>query len=580
MLIPITRVLANLLYHQWGYPGAMRHAYAQPDVDTALTGVNTRILDETKGRGRLLVWDAYRTLQCQKHIYDKCRAEIISQNPALTADEADRAVSHFVSPASQLHPAPHNTGGAVDVTIMYDNQSQALGRFDDFSPHGRTDYYDHQPPERDEDVLARDLRALLKRVMTEFDFVGIESEWWHFELGTKRWAENKDKETRFNRLLSPPSDQSLGTWHPSVPIRQPLHLAGVAQVFTSAEDRTASLSGDIEGYYYARRRHPTERQLADVQTKQFYCDHAVYVQSGLAASVIAVLAHVPYGGSIAFDHQSYYETAESVERLANHQNWQVHWVEMSKSCLAGIPKVDAIVTESPRNWLLTCPDLDAISCYARSNNAVLIVDSSLQPLRTLRGIADVVVVSLSKYPSAGLTLGGAIGYYDMEMYRRCIEVASLYGAVLSPEAAMTILTQTHTLPDRLSALSTKTCNIAEFLRKHPAVGSVLVPVPEQCGGLSGGQLTFRAISREVAAHAERVVTNNALNPDFCLSLACTFGAMMTTFEHFGSRASANLAGARRVHISDDMIRIGVGTEPEEKIITCLDEVLRLALQTR
>ena len=113
---------------------------------------------------------------------------------------------HYYGPGSTLAPGyvsdpdhptlipPHQTGGAVDLTLSWQGQAINLGTaFDDFSPDAAADAYErpNAPPQ----VTA--LRRLLHWAMTAHDFVGLESEWWHFSFGDQAWGASQGRATLF-----------------------------------------------------------------------------------------------------------------------------------------------------------------------------------------------------------------------------------------------------------------------------------------------------------------------------------------------------------------------------------------------
>jgi D-alanyl-D-alanine dipeptidase len=70
----------------------------------------------------------------------------------------------------------HNRGAAVDVTLV-DPRGRALpmpSDYDEFSPRAHRDFAGGS----DE---ARKNRALLEEVMARHGFLGLPTEWWHFD---------------------------------------------------------------------------------------------------------------------------------------------------------------------------------------------------------------------------------------------------------------------------------------------------------------------------------------------------------------------------------------------------------------
>jgi D-alanyl-D-alanine dipeptidase len=110
---------------------------------------------EQSGLG-LKVYDCYRPLAVQRKFWSLVPDERYVANPA--------------------KGSRHNRGAAVDLTLV-DRNGQELPMptpFDDFTDKAHRDYT-QLPPE------ALKNRALLEQVMTRHGFVGLPTEWWHFD---------------------------------------------------------------------------------------------------------------------------------------------------------------------------------------------------------------------------------------------------------------------------------------------------------------------------------------------------------------------------------------------------------------
>jgi D-alanyl-D-alanine dipeptidase len=110
---------------------------------------------EQSGLG-LKVYDCYRPLAVQRKFWSLVPDERYVANPA--------------------KGSRHNRGAAVDLTLV-DRNGQELPMptaFDDFTDKAHRNYT-QLPPE------ALKNRALLEQVMTRHGFVGLPTEWWHFD---------------------------------------------------------------------------------------------------------------------------------------------------------------------------------------------------------------------------------------------------------------------------------------------------------------------------------------------------------------------------------------------------------------
>ena len=104
----------------------------------------------------LIVFDCYRPLSVQREMWK------------LVPDER-----YVADPAKGSR---HNRGAAVDVSLIGKDGSEVVmpTAFDDFSERAHRDYADLS-----REAIAN--RALLERIMNEAGFVGLPTEWWHFD---------------------------------------------------------------------------------------------------------------------------------------------------------------------------------------------------------------------------------------------------------------------------------------------------------------------------------------------------------------------------------------------------------------
>jgi zinc D-Ala-D-Ala dipeptidase len=582
-LRPVTGVLCHLKYVDWNYPGAIEHPWLQGEVIGRLWKADRRIRHETNGRGRLLIWDALRSFPTQEFLFRKERSRIAEVYPGALPSQVDAIVSTIVRPPLLHKPPPHTTGGAVDVTIWIDDTEQALGGFDDFTPFGGTNYFSLAPPQSSQEIRTATLRSLLRDAMTAEDFVGIDTEWWHFEFGTRYWAATKRCTVLFDAILQAPETDSIAVRASLTPTRQPQFSTGAAQVFSTAADRGRSLRGEIPGHHYARTRHPNERQVAKQLGAIVGGEDAILCPSGLSAIVTTVWAYIPPGGRILLDKHIYYESMASIRELGIRLNWEVTIADLSDSSNITSQKlwgIDAILVDHPCNWILSCPRLTLLKETIDHSETRLIVDTSIQPLQRLLelGLADLVVLSLSKYPSFGMTIGGAIIGSNSTL-APIRKLNAVLGSALAPEAAATVLHHLPSLTDRMETVSERARRVAAFLREIPFVSDVSLPDLGTVEALPGGQITFM-VTPEIADRAEAVVAANAMDPSFPLAFACTFGTSFTTFEHFDSRNNTTChPSTGSAYIEPGRIRLGIGHESTDRLIEGLRFVL-LAAQSK
>lgn len=185
--IDAPRVTTLPAYWLDGAPAAYDTVYARASAVDALRDAASQL----PPRYGIVVLDGWRPPTLQTWLYEAAYAD-----PALDPG--------YVTPPARdpARPAPHTTGGTVDVTLTYDLVPLALGTpFDAFTPAAHLCAFEASGA----DPLVRDLRRLLYWTLRTAGFVGYPQEWWHYELGTCRWAALTGRRPRWQAVTCPPS---------------------------------------------------------------------------------------------------------------------------------------------------------------------------------------------------------------------------------------------------------------------------------------------------------------------------------------------------------------------------------------
>lgn len=194
--------LCESQYYIQNIPHSLKDCYARESVVELLSKAEHKLPTGC----RFKIYDAYRPIAVQQYLWDMYRKQIENKEPYLSDEELDFKTSFFVSkPSYDINlPSLHNTGGAVDLTIVYDDKyALNMGTlFDDFterawSNHFEDDYNGHEVCKE-----ARDNRRLLYDTMTSVGFTNLPSEWWHFDYGTKFWSYFKNKPAKYTGILN------------------------------------------------------------------------------------------------------------------------------------------------------------------------------------------------------------------------------------------------------------------------------------------------------------------------------------------------------------------------------------------
>jgi D-alanyl-D-alanine dipeptidase len=169
-------------YFAMGLPGARPTNVVREGVAEGLERVARGLPDGFT----LIVWDGWRAFETQQALYDDWAAQLRRDHPEWDQATIDRETARYVSVPSfePACPAPHITGGAVDLTLGDgDGMPLDLGTaFDAFVPQAGALALESVPG------TARDLRRLLFWAMADQGFTAFVEEWWHFDLGDQFWG--------------------------------------------------------------------------------------------------------------------------------------------------------------------------------------------------------------------------------------------------------------------------------------------------------------------------------------------------------------------------------------------------------
>jgi D-alanyl-D-alanine dipeptidase len=150
---------------------------------------------------KFVVLDAWRPIEVQQSLFDKFKIIVRERHPEIKdEDKITEMTTQFVALPSldDKKPSPHNTGGAVDLTIADENGIWLdMGTyFDEMTDRTRTRYYEEKLESGDylseREIRITKNRRLLYHIMTKAGFTNYTDEWWHYDFGDQLWAYHND----------------------------------------------------------------------------------------------------------------------------------------------------------------------------------------------------------------------------------------------------------------------------------------------------------------------------------------------------------------------------------------------------
>src|SRR6478672_1945151 len=352
----------------------------------------------------------------------------------------------------------------------------------------------------------------------------------------------------------------------------------IYQTSTYAQDGL----GKHKGYEYARTQNPTrsalEKNIAALEGARFGYAFA----SGMAA-IDTTLKLVKAGDHVILGDNTYGGTFRLFNRIL--KDYGVEFDLADTSQLADLekafkPNTKMVFVETPTNPIMTVTDLAGVSELAHSRGAKVVCDNTFmspyfqQPINF--GV-DVVVHSTTKYLNGHSdSVGGFVALNDETDAEWIGFVQNSIGAILSPFDSFLVLRGTKTLAVRMEAHDRNGRQVANFLTEHPKVEKVFYPglashpqhevASRQQRGY-GGMVSFETGSLD---NAKSVLDNVKL---------CTLGESLGGVESLISHpatmthASVPLETRNKLGITDGLVRVSVGIEDVEDIISDLDQAL-------
>ncbi|MBL7714271.1 MAG: hypothetical protein JNL01_02315 [Bdellovibrionales bacterium] len=180
------------------------HTYLKLGLKGTLKKVYTRkvILDRlTEGANQLppgysvMVFDAFRTIECQYDLLRWMAEDAKRRNPKLSTEESWAVSRMFVAdPDDKERPTvpTHNSGGAIDLGLCYQGQLVNYGTdFDE--PVEKSNTLALEKALEAGKLSTSDQEALRNRrqlfyFMKSLGFTNLSSEWWHYDIGDLLWS--------------------------------------------------------------------------------------------------------------------------------------------------------------------------------------------------------------------------------------------------------------------------------------------------------------------------------------------------------------------------------------------------------
>ena len=345
-----------------------------------------------------------------------------------------------------------------------------------------------------------------------------------------------------------------------------------------------SAPGVHQGYEYSRTQNPTrhalERALASIEGGT----HGLAFGSGLAA-VDACMKLLAPGDEVISTNDLYGGTYRQFVKVYEKYGLKFHFTPMgSVEAVRALvtPKTKMIWVETPTNPMLNIVDIAAMSRSAKEAGAWLVVDNTFATPYLQQPIslgADIVLHSATKYLGGHSDLVlGALVVHEASLAEKLYFIQNATGAVCGPMDSFLALRGIKTLHVRMDRHMENAAELADFLKGHPAVGSVVYPGFED----HPGHAIARAQMRGFGGMISFVHKDNSLEKAVAIvssfqvfTLAESLGGVESLAGHPASMTHASIPKEKRekTGVTDGLIRLSVGIEDSKDLIADLTQAL-------
>ncbi len=340
--------------------------------------------------------------------------------------------------------------------------------------------------------------------------------------------------------------------------------------------------GKHKGYEYSRVSNPTRTALEENIAALENGKYGAAFASGMAA-IDAIMYLLKPGDHVIMSHNVYGGTYRAAKLV--YENYGIAYTFVDTTDLKNVEKAltkntRMLFIETPTNPTMEITDLEAAAKFARKKKIITVVDNTFATPYLQRPLdmgIDIVVHSATKYLNGHSDmLGGLIVTNDLKVDEAIRVTQKAIGGILSPFDAWLCLRGTKTLAVRMDRHNENARHVAEYLTGHKAVKKVYYPgLPDhpqhelakrQMTGF-GGMIAFDVGSFRQA--------NKILKKVKVCSLAESLGGVETLISHPATMTHASVPKKEREAsgVTDGLVRISVGIEDAEDIITDLKNAL-------
>jgi len=242
---------------------------------------------------------------------------------------------------------------------------------------------------------------------------------------------------------------------------------------------------EYSGYLYSRGLNPTVEILRKKLAALDAAEDCLVFNSGASAIFASVLANVKAGDHIVSVDKPYTWAQRMFDVILPRFGVTTTYIDgtrIENFERAILPNTSLIYLESPNSWDYKLQDLKAVAELARSENIVTVIDNSYcSPIyqRPIEYGIDMVMQTATKYIGGHSDTVGGVLCGTKAMMKKIFDSELLNAGIgIQPFNAWLLIRGLRTMPARLERITVTTRKVADYLKGHPRVESILFPFDE------------------------------------------------------------------------------------------------------
>lgn len=344
--------------------------------------------------------------------------------------------------------------------------------------------------------------------------------------------------------------------------------------------------GDHKGYEYSRTANPTRTALENAFASIENGQYGLAFGSGLAA-IDCIIKLLKPGDEVISINDLYGGTYRLFTKIFENYGIKFKFIGMEKAEIIEnyiSDKTKLIWIETPTNPMMNIIDIAAISTIVEKHQILVAVDNTFATpylQNPLDQGADIVMHSATKYLGGHSdVVMGALIVSDKELADKLYFIQNSCGAICGPMDSYLVLRGLKTLHVRMQRHCENGKAVAEFLMKHPKIEKVYWPgfknhpnheIAKKQMKDFGGMVSFVTKGNKME-DAFKIVENLKI-----FTLAESLGGVESLSGHPASMTHASIPKEERekTGVVDSLIRLSVGIEDIDDLITDLEKALKL-----